>query len=64
MAHKPVVLLLRLNVTEALSLSKTGHYVRGSCILMTWPYSLHLGQDTVVCGLDIETLVALGPYEY
>ena len=51
MTLRPVVLLLRLNVTEALS--KMGYYIRGSSILMRWSYSLHLGRDTAVCGLYI-----------
>ena len=40
MANRPVVLLLRLNITEC-SL-KIGHYIRGSCILMRLSYGLHL----------------------
>ena len=61
-----MVLFLRLNITEVVSLSKTGHYIniRGSSILMRWSYSLHLGLDTVVFGLDIGNSVGLVPYKY
>ena len=43
-------------LTEALP--KMGYYIRDSCILMRWSYSLHLGQGTAVCDLDIENTVA------
>ena len=51
-------LFLRLNLT------KMGYYIRGSCILTRRSFGLHLGHTTAVCGLGIENIGGLEPYEY
>ena len=50
-------------MTEALSLQDRELFKRFMHILIRWSFGIHPGQDTAVCGLDIETLVALGPYD-